>query len=170
MDAALGPFAEATTAVEAVERRREDRVAALAAQLERKLAELERQRTAKVAEFERSVEQVRADAEMEIAEWRSVMARSVAQIRGAEVGAAETAELLGISPKLVTALSREAVESSADGVPERDAADAGPREEAGPSAAVVAGVESVSTAGVVRVVADGEQGSAELGGWPGVAE
>ncbi|WP_285483914.1 hypothetical protein [Amycolatopsis sp. NBRC 101858] len=108
MDAALGPFAEAATAVEVVERRGEDRVAALRTQLDRKLAELEQQRAAKVAEFERQADQVRADAELEIGEWRSVMATSVAQIRAADVSAAETAALLGISAKEVGALSREA--------------------------------------------------------------
>jgi hypothetical protein len=108
VDAALGPFAEAATAIEAVERRREDRVAALESQLDRKLAELDRQRAAKVAEVERQAEQVRTDAEMEIGEWRAVMATSVAQIRAADVGAAETAALLGISAKAVTALSRSA--------------------------------------------------------------
>jgi hypothetical protein len=127
VDAALGPFAEAVTAIEAVERRREDRIGALGAQLDRKLADLDRQRAAKVAEFERSAEQVRADAEMEIGEWRSVMATSVAEIRAADVGAAETAALLGISAKAVTALSRSAAASEAgkqrsDGAP----ADAGP--------------------------------------------
>ncbi|WIV52950.1 hypothetical protein [Amycolatopsis nalaikhensis] len=95
VDAALGPFAEAVTAIEAIERRREGRVDALGAQLDRKLAELERQRASKVAEFERSVEQVRADAAMEIGERRAVMATSVAEIRAAEVAAAETAALLG---------------------------------------------------------------------------
>jgi hypothetical protein len=113
VDAALGPFAEAATAIEAVERRREDRVAALGAQLERKLAELDRQRAAKVEECERLAEQVRADAEMEIGEWRSVMATSVAQIRAADVGAAETAALLGITAKAVTALSRRAAATAA---------------------------------------------------------
>jgi DNA repair exonuclease SbcCD ATPase subunit len=113
VDAALGPFAEAATAIEAVERRRENRVAALRAQLERRLAELDRQRAARVAEFERLAEQVRADAEMEIGEWRSVMATSVAQIRAADVGAAETAALLGISAKTVTALSRYAAAATA---------------------------------------------------------
>ncbi|MFJ9782524.1 hypothetical protein ACIRSS_23285 [Amycolatopsis sp. NPDC101161] len=108
VDAALGPFAEAVTAIETVERRRDDRIGALGAQLERKLAELDRQRAAKVAEFERSAEQVRADAEMEIGEWRAVMATSVAEIRAADVGVAETAALLGISAKAVTALSRSA--------------------------------------------------------------
>ncbi|WP_410626218.1 hypothetical protein [Amycolatopsis sp. cmx-8-4] len=108
VDAALVPFAEAVTAIEAVERRREDRVAALESQLDRKLAELNRQRSEKVAEFERQAEQVRVDAEMEIGEWRAVMATSVAQIRAADVGAAETAALLGISAKAVTALSRSA--------------------------------------------------------------
>ncbi|WP_370964940.1 hypothetical protein [Amycolatopsis sp. cg9] len=121
VDAALGPFAEAVTAVEAVERRREDRIAALGAQLERKLAELDRQRAARVAEFERSAEQVRADAEMEIGEWRSVMATSVAEIRAADVGAAETAAMLGISAKAVTALSRAAAASEVS-VPQRDVA------------------------------------------------
>ncbi|MEA5367243.1 hypothetical protein VA596_47485 [Amycolatopsis sp., V23-08] len=110
VDAALGPFAEAATAIEGVERRREGRVAALERQLERKLAELDRQRAAKVAEAERLAEQVRADAEMEIAEWRAVMATSVAQIRAADVGAAETAALLGIPAKMVAALSRQATE------------------------------------------------------------
>ncbi|WIV52861.1 hypothetical protein [Amycolatopsis nalaikhensis] len=108
VDAALGPFAEAVTAVEVAERRREDRIAAVEAQLARKLAELDRQRAMKVAECERLVEQVRADAEMEIAEWRSVMATSVAQIRSSDVGVADTAALLGISAKMVTALAREA--------------------------------------------------------------
>ncbi|MET8848614.1 hypothetical protein [Amycolatopsis sp. NPDC004625] len=108
VDAALGPFAEAVTAIEAVERRREDRIGALEAQLERRLAELDRQRAAKVAEFERAAEQVRADAEMEIGEWRAVMATSVAEIRASDVGAAETAALLGISAKAVTTLSRSA--------------------------------------------------------------
>ncbi len=112
VDAALGPFAEAATAIEGVERRREDRVAALAGQLERKLAELDRQRAAKAADFERLVEQVRADADMEIAEWRAVMATSVAQIRAAEVGAAETAALLGISAKTVAALSRQGIDAA----------------------------------------------------------
>ncbi|MFJ1768018.1 hypothetical protein ACIOD2_47415 [Amycolatopsis sp. NPDC088138] len=111
VDAALAPFAEAATAIDGVERRREDRVVALESQLERKLAELDRQRAAKVADFERLVEQVRADAEMEIAEWRAVMATSVAQIRAAEVGAAETAVLLGIPARMVAALSRLAAES-----------------------------------------------------------
>ncbi|WP_328617266.1 hypothetical protein OHS18_13580 [Amycolatopsis sp. NBC_00355] len=110
VDAALGPFAEAATAIEGVECRREDRVAALAGQLERKLAELDRQRAVKVADFERLVEQVRADAEMEIADWRGVMATSVAQIRAADVGAAETAALLGIPAKMVAALSRQAAD------------------------------------------------------------
>ncbi len=112
MDAALGPFAEAATAIEAAESRREDRIAAVEAQLERKLAELDRQRAAKVAECERHVEQVRADAEMEIAEWRSVLATSVAQIRSCEVGVADTAALLGISAKAVTALSRQAPDAA----------------------------------------------------------
>ncbi len=113
VDAALGPFAEAVTAIEAVERRREGRVAALESQLGRKLAELDRQRSEKVAEFERQAEQVRVDAEVEIGEWRSVMATSVAQIRGADVGAVETAALLGISAKAVTALSRNAAAMTA---------------------------------------------------------
>ncbi|SEF38157.1 hypothetical protein SAMN05421837_118108 [Amycolatopsis pretoriensis] len=127
VDAALGPFAEAATAIEAVERRREDRIAALSAQLDRKLAELDRQRAARAAEFERAAEQVRADAEMEIGEWRAVMATSVAEIRASDVGAAETAALLGISAKAVTALSRGAAASESckqrsDGA----TADAGP--------------------------------------------
>ncbi|QKV74212.1 hypothetical protein [Amycolatopsis sp. Hca4] len=121
VDAALGPFAEAVTAIEAVERRREDRLGALSAQLERKLAELDRQRAAKVAEFERAAEQVRADAEMEIGEWRAVMATSVAEIRAADVGAAETAALLGISAKAVTALSRTAAAASGVGGQRSDA-------------------------------------------------
>ncbi|MFJ7212683.1 hypothetical protein [Amycolatopsis sp. NPDC098790] len=125
VDAALGPFAEAVTAIEAVERRREDRIGALGAQLDRKLAELDRQRAAKVAEFERAAEQVRADAEMEIGEWRAVMATSVAEIRGAEVGAAETAALLGISAKAVTALSRSAAAVSEVGGQGSDAAAVG---------------------------------------------
>ncbi|WP_410598024.1 hypothetical protein [Amycolatopsis sp. lyj-23] len=112
VDAALGPFAEAVTVIEAVVRRREDRIGALGAQLDRKLAELDRQRAVKVAEFERAAEQVRADAEMEIGEWRAVMATSVAEIRAADVGAAETAALLGISAKAVTALSRSAAAAS----------------------------------------------------------
>ncbi|MET8997200.1 hypothetical protein [Amycolatopsis sp. NPDC004169] len=121
VDAALGPFAEAVTAIEAVERRLEDRIGALGAQLDRKLAELDRQRAAKVAEFERSAEQVRADAEMEIGEWRSVMATAVAEIRAADVGAAETAVLLGISAKAVTALSRSAAAVSEVGGQRSDA-------------------------------------------------
>ncbi|MEV6871710.1 hypothetical protein [Amycolatopsis sp. NPDC051128] len=112
VDAALGPFVEAMTAIEAVERRRDDRIGALEAQLGRRLAELDRQRAAKVAEFEWSAEQVRADAEMEIGEWRAVMATSVAEIRAADVGAAETGALLGISAKAVTALSRSAAAAS----------------------------------------------------------
>ncbi len=115
VDAALGPFAEAVTAIEAVERWREDRIGALSAQLDRKLAELDRQRAARVTEFERSADQVRADAEMEIGEWRAVMAKSVAEIRAADVGAAATAALLGISAKVVTALSRSAVASDMSG-------------------------------------------------------
>ncbi|MBE8524209.1 hypothetical protein ILP97_43180 [Amycolatopsis sp. H6(2020)] len=125
VDAALVPFAEAVTAIEAVERRREDRIGALGAQLERKLVELERQRAARVAEFERSAEQVRADAEMEIGEWRAVMATSVAEIRAADVGAAETAALLGISAKAVTALSRSAAAMSEPGDQRSDAGAAG---------------------------------------------
>lgn len=121
VDAALGPFAEAVTAIEAVERRREGRVGALGAQLERKLAELDRQRAVKVAEFERAAEQVRADAEVEIGEWRAVMATSVAEIRAADVGAAETAALLGISAKAVTALSRTAAAASGIGGQRSDA-------------------------------------------------
>ncbi|MBE1493186.1 hypothetical protein H4696_000286 [Amycolatopsis lexingtonensis] len=121
VDAALGPFAEAVTAIEAVERRREDRIAALGAQLDRKVAELDQQRAVKVAEFERSAEQVRADAEMEIGEWRAVMATSVAEIRAADVGAAETAALLGISTKAVTALSRSAAAASNAGGQKSDA-------------------------------------------------
>ncbi|GHG30228.1 MULTISPECIES: hypothetical protein [Amycolatopsis] len=131
VDAALGPFAEAVTAIEAVERRRADRIGALGAQLERKLAELDRQRAAKVAEFERAAEQVRADAEMEIGEWRAVMATAVAEIRAADVGAAETAALLGISAKVVTALSR--IAAAASEVGQRSDADS-TRAEAGDAA------------------------------------
>jgi hypothetical protein len=146
VDAALGPFAEAATAIEAVQRRREDRVAALGAQLERKLAELDRQRTAKVAEFDRLAEQVRADAEMETAQWRSVMATSVAQIRSSEVSAAETAALLGISPKMVTALSREVVPAGAEAVATSRPESGGGRceDEAGGVSAALAGDEAPS--------------------------
>ncbi|MFB9686151.1 hypothetical protein [Amycolatopsis plumensis] len=142
VDAALGPFAEAVTAIEAVERRREDRVAALQAQLERRLAELDRQRAAKIEEFERLAEQVRTDAEMEIGEWRAVMARSVAQIRAADVGASETAALLGISPKTVTVLSRLAVEA-------RGHTSDGP--------ASVSGADADSTAGLAERLAESSQ-------------
>ncbi|WP_158889021.1 hypothetical protein [Amycolatopsis anabasis] len=116
VDEALGPFAEAATAIEAVERKRDDRLGALESQLERKLAELERQRAAKVEEYDRLKEQVRADADMEIADWRTVMATSVRQIRRAEVSVSATAAMLGISPRAVSALAREG--SADDGTPE----------------------------------------------------
>lgn len=167
VDAALGPFAEATTAAEAVERRRDERVAALGAQLERKLAELDRQRAEKVAEFERAAEQVRADAEMEIGEQRSVMARSVAQIRTSGVGAAETAALLGITAKLVTALSREAAETDA-GMSGRSVGDAAAEESAAaPRAAEMVGEESATSAVHRGVVADGARVAAGSDGWRG---
>jgi Skp family chaperone for outer membrane proteins len=112
VDEALGPFAEAATAIEALERKRADRQASLDAQLERKLAELDRQKATRVAEYDRLKDEVRADVDMEIAEWRAVIAGAVRQIRASEVGVSETAELLGIPVKLVTALAR----MGADGV------------------------------------------------------
>ena len=149
VDAALEPFAEAVTAIEVVERRCEDRVAALGAQLERKLAELDRHRAEKVEEFERLAEQVRADAEMEIGEWRAVMARSVAAIRAADVGAAETAALLGISAKQVTALSRAAAATLESDVERDDAgvADADAPVSAEPGEGQAAEVPRVVTVG-----------------------
>lgn len=107
VDAALEPFAEAAAGIEAVERKRDDRVDALRSQLERKLAELDRQKAAKVAEYERQVEQARADADMEIGQLRTRMAASVREIRASDVSVSETAELLGISVKTVSALSRQ---------------------------------------------------------------
>lgn len=107
VDAALEPFAEAQAGIETVERKRDEKVAALQGQLDRKLAELDRQKAAKVEEHDRLVEQARAAAEAEIAGWRSRMAESVRQIRASEVSVSETAELLGITTKIVSALSRE---------------------------------------------------------------
>ncbi|UJW32540.1 hypothetical protein L3Q67_01755 [Saccharothrix sp. AJ9571] len=115
VDEALTPFAEAATAIEGVERRRDDRLAALTAQLERKLAALERQRAAKVAEHERLVEQLRVDAEMEIAELRRVMGVSVRQIRAADVSVTDAAGMLGIPAKAVSALAREVADDEAAG-------------------------------------------------------
>ena len=107
VDAALEPFAEAAAGIEAAERKRDDRLDALRGQLERKLAELDRQKAARVAEYERLAEQARADAEVEIGELRTVMGASVRQVRAADVSVSETAALLGISVKTVSALSRE---------------------------------------------------------------
>ncbi|WP_410659469.1 hypothetical protein [Amycolatopsis sp. lyj-112] len=113
VDEALGPFAEAETAIETLKRKRDERVAALREQLERKLAELDGVKAAKAAECDRHAEEVRADVEMEIADWRRVMAASVLRIREADVGVSETATLLGLSPKDVTALTREGLDSDA---------------------------------------------------------
>jgi hypothetical protein len=116
VDEALGPFAEAVTAIEALERKLADRQASLGAQLERKLEELDRQKAVKVAEYDRLKDEVRADVDMEIAEWRAVMAGAVRQIRDSEVGVSETAELLGIPVKVVTALARDGAPAGAGDV------------------------------------------------------
>jgi Skp family chaperone for outer membrane proteins len=125
VDEALGPFAEAATAIETLERKLEDRQASLEAQLERKLEELDRQKAARVAEYDRLKDEVRADVDMEIAESRAVMAGAVRQIRDSEVSVSETAELLGIPVKLVTALAREGADS-VDGAASGNGGDAVP--------------------------------------------
>jgi len=128
VDEALDPFAEAATAIETLERKLEDRRASVDAQLARKLEELDRQKAVRVVEFDRLKDEVRADVGMEIAEWRAVMAGAVRQIRDSEVSVSETAELLGIPAKLVTALVREGADtvdgaaSGGDAVPDTDSA------------------------------------------------
>ncbi|KAA9157972.1 hypothetical protein FPZ12_024125 [Amycolatopsis acidicola] len=106
VDEALEPFAEAAAEIAALERKRDDRVAALKSQLERKLAELEQQKATKSADYERLAADVRAEASARVDGWRQVMATSVQQIRDADVSVSETAEMLGITPREVTTLSR----------------------------------------------------------------
>ncbi|MFC9257740.1 hypothetical protein [Amycolatopsis thailandensis] len=122
IDEALGPFAEAAAAVEAIERKRDSRISALQDQLDRKLAELDRQKDVKTGEHHRRCDEVRADAEMEIAEWRQAMSASVRQIREAEVTLSATAAMLGLSVKAVTALLRDSAHDKAEAVSQGDAA------------------------------------------------
>lgn len=106
VDAALEPFAEAAENITAVRRKRDDRLATLDEQLAGKLATLDRQKAAKAVEYDTLKDTVRAAADGEIAHWRAVMARSVREIRGADVTASDTAEILRISVREVTALTR----------------------------------------------------------------
>ncbi len=124
IDEALGPFAEAAAAVEAIERKRDGRISALEDQLDRKLVELDRQKDVKAGEHHRRCDEVRADAEMEIAEWRQTMSASVRQIRAAEVTLSATAAMLGLSVKAVTALLRDSAHDEAEATSQGDAASA----------------------------------------------
>ncbi len=122
IDEALGPFAEAAAAVEAIERKRDGRISALEDQLDRKLAELDRQKDVKTGEHHRRCDEVRADAEMEIAEWREAMSTAVRQIRAAEVTLSATAAMLGLSVKAVTVLLRDSAHDEAEATAQGGAA------------------------------------------------
>jgi hypothetical protein len=149
VDEALGPFAEAATAIETLELKLEDRQASLDAQLQCKLEELDRQKAARVAEFDRLKDEVRVDVDMEISEWRAVMAGAVRQIRDSEVSVSETAELLGIPVKAVTALAREGADVVGGDVSSDDSREADPNggavfqgaEEADGEASALAGAD-----------------------------